>query len=35
MWESFLVFPKLLRVEEGDKHQFFVVVKSGLCLENT
>ena len=30
MWKSFLVFMKLLWVEEGDKHKFFVVLKSGL-----
>lgn len=34
MWEMFPVFLKLLGVEEGDKHQFFVVLKSGTCLAN-
>lgn len=32
MGELFLIFPKLLGVEEGDKLQFFMVLKSGLCL---
>lgn len=30
--EFFLVFPKLLGVEEGEKHKFFMVLKSGLHL---
>lgn len=34
MREIFLVFPRPLGVEEGDKDQFFVVLKSGLCLAN-